>query len=373
MPVVLSKLIRRAFSILTIALSLGMAFGVSLASPASAQLGVERQDASPEESSETSGNVAENPSFLTRTILYVQSEQQRLHRSLAGAIRTLKEEGSVTAAWALIALSFLYGLFHAAGPGHGKAVLSAYLVTQPTALKRSLLLAAASSFMQGVTAIVVVTGIIVIFGLALRTSGVIVQWLEAASFALVAVVGLWLVWRSAKALAPRFGFSLGSAGHAHHHHHGHSHEHDHGHSHDDDHGHDHEHGPDCGHTHFPTPAESMNAGSLREMVGIVLSIGIRPCSGAILVLVFAQVLGMTFAGIAAVLAMSAGTAIAVAAIALAAVGLRDGAWALTRLDNERVEVAMHSFAILGGLLLLLMGTLFAFASATQPAGGILLM
>lgn len=117
----------------------------------------------------------------------------------------------------------------------------------------------------------------------------------------------------------------------------------------------------------------MNAGSLREMIGIVLSIGIRPCSGAILVLVFAQVLGMTFAGIAAVLAMSAGTAIAVALIALAAVGLRDGAWALTRLDNARVEVAAHGLAILGGLLLLVMGTLFAFASATQPSGGILLM
>ena len=117
----------------------------------------------------------------------------------------------------------------------------------------------------------------------------------------------------------------------------------------------------------------MKAGSLREMIGIVLSIGIRPCSGAILVLVFAQVLGMTFAGIAAVLAMSAGTAIAVALIALAAVGLRDGAWALTRLDNARVEAAAHGLALVGGLILLVMGTLFAFASATQPTGGILLM
>lgn len=346
---------------LALAVTSVVVLGLPLASPASAQLGTERQESPSAQPTEVSTNEGAEAGFLTRTILYIQSEQQRLHRSLAGAIRALKDEGSASAAWALIALSFLYGVFHAAGPGHGKAVLSAYLVTQPTALKRSLLLAAASSFMQGITAIVVVTGIIVIFGLALRTSGVIVQWLEAASFALVAVVGLWLVWRSAKALAPRFGFSLGSTGHSHDH--GHHHHHD----------HDHEHGPDCGHTHFPTPQESMNAGSLKEMIGIVLSIGIRPCSGAILVLVFAQVLGMTFAGIAAVLAMSAGTAIAVALIALAAVGLRDGAWALTRLDNARVEVAAHGLAILGGLLLLVMGTLFAVASATQPAGGILLM
>lgn len=355
----------RMWVLLTVIAVFGSLFGPVQTLPASAQLGMEDYKTAPVPSSENDADEGVEASFLTRTILYVQAEQQRLHRSLAGAIRTLKDEGSATAAWALVALSFLYGVFHAAGPGHGKAVLSAYLVTQPTALKRSLLLAAASSFMQGVTAIVLVTGVIAIFGLALRSTGVIVQWLEAASFALVAVVGVWLIWRSAKALAPRLGLNLGNAGHGHHHGHTHNHAHHHG--------HDHQHGEDCGHTHFPTPAESMQAGSLREMVGIVMSIGIRPCSGAILVLVFAQVLGMTLAGIAAVLAMSAGTAIAVALIALAAVGLRDGAWTLTRLDDTRIEVAVHSLAVAGGFLLLVMGTLFAYASATQPASGVLLM
>lgn len=110
--------------------------------PALAQLGTDRNT-----TPQVTETTASEPSFLTQTILYIQAEQQRLHRALAGAIRTLKAEGSVTAAWALISLSFLYGVFHAAGPGHGKAVLSTYLVTQPTALKKSLALAAASSFM----------------------------------------------------------------------------------------------------------------------------------------------------------------------------------------------------------------------------------
>lgn len=303
-------------------------------------------------------------SFVTRTILYVQAEQQRLHRALAGAIRTLRAEGSAAAAWGLISLSFLYGLFHAAGPGHGKAVLSTYLLTQPTALRRSLLLAAASSFMQGLTAIVMVVGVISIFGLALRSTGLFVQWLEAASFTLVGLVGLWLVWRSARALAPQFGFS--AAGH-HHHSHGHDHAHDHAHD------HDHEHDENCGHAHFPTPQQATQAASLREMAGIVMSIGIRPCSGAILVLVFAQAVGMTIAGIAAVLAMSAGTALAVALIALVAVSARDATWAVTRLDDARIALAVHGLAIIGGLLLAVLGLLFAFASATQPASGVLLM
>lgn len=306
--------------------------------------------AAAEDKQEASGA---EPSFLTRTIVYIQTEQQRLHRALAGAIRAVREEGSIAAAWGLISLSFLYGLFHAAGPGHGKAVLSAYLLTQPTALKRSLALAAASSFMQGVTAIVIVFGAIAIFGLALRSSGAVVQWLEAASFGLVAAVGVWLAWRAGRALAARFG--LAPAGHDHHHHH---HSSDHGHA--------------CGHAHVPAPHQAMEAGSLREMAAIVMSIGIRPCTGAVLVLVFAQAVGMAWAGIAAVLAMSAGTALAVALIALAAVGARDGAWVVTRLDDARIALAMQGIALAGGLVLALLGTLLAFASATAGPGTLLL-
>ncbi len=305
------------------------------------------------QTSDPTASPADAPSFLTQLILYVQTEQQRLHRALAGAIRTLKAEGSATAAWGLISLSFLYGVFHAAGPGHGKAVLSAYLLTQPTALRKSLVLAAASSLMQGVTAIVIVTGVLVVIGLAARTSGLVVQWLETASFALVALVGGWLALRAARALAPALGLASAPAeAHAHGHHHHHDHDHDHG---------------SCGHAHVPTPAQAASAGSLREMTGVVLSIGIRPCSGAVLVLVFANVLGMTLAGIAAVMAMSVGTAIAVSLIALAAVGARDAAWSLARLDDRRVAMTAQGIALAGGLLLLLIGTLFAYASATQPA------
>jgi len=342
--------------------------------PALAQLGTDRNT-----TPQVTETTAPEPSFLTQTILYIQAEQQRLHRALAGAIRTLKAEGSVTAAWALISLSFLYGVFHAAGPGHGKAVLSTYLVTQPTALKKSLALAAASSFMQGVTAIVVVMGVLTVLGVALRSSGMIVQWLEAASFALVACVGAWLIWRSLRVLFPQL-VPAGGGHHHHHHDHGHGHGHGHAHDHDHDHHHDHAHHHDhdcgtqgCGHTHMPTPQQASAAGSLREMAGVVFSIGVRPCSGAILVLVFAQVAGMTLAGIAAVLAMSAGTALAVALIALAAVGLRDGAWAVTRLDDARVEKAVHWLAIAGGVVLVLMGSLFAYASATQVTASNILM
>jgi ABC-type nickel/cobalt efflux system permease component RcnA len=92
-------------------------------------------------------------SLWARTVIYVRSQQRDLHRELAGAIKALRREGSAAAAWSLIVLSFLYGVFHAAGPGHGKAVISTYLVTHKSALSRGIWLSAVASLIQGLTAI----------------------------------------------------------------------------------------------------------------------------------------------------------------------------------------------------------------------------
>src|SRR6185437_15067095 len=57
---------------------------------------------------------------------YILAKQAEFYRMLSGTIRAAKTDGS--AAYTLLGISFLYGIFHAAGPGHGKAVISSYLV-----------------------------------------------------------------------------------------------------------------------------------------------------------------------------------------------------------------------------------------------------
>ena len=91
------------------------------------------------------------PTGITGWIL---AEQSRFYRALSGLIRAAKTDGS--ALWALMGISFIYGIFHAAGPGHGKAVISSYLVANEETWRRGIVLSFASALLQAVSAIVIV-------------------------------------------------------------------------------------------------------------------------------------------------------------------------------------------------------------------------
>lgn len=287
------------------------------------------------------------PSLWSRTVAYVAEKQRQFHRELTGALKDLRDRRSAHAAWTLVVVSFLYGLFHAAGPGHGKFVLTTYLLTHENKVARGVLLSAAAAFVQGLTALIIVFGLVTLLGWLPRQTESAVTWVERFSFALVAAMGAYLAFRALMGLMHAFGAKVVPA-------HGCGHDH-------------HIHGPDCGHAHAPAP----DAGKGRlETVGIVFSIGIRPCSGAILVLAFANVFGLPWAGVGAVLAMSAGTAIAVATLALLAVNARKLAASLVDIDAPLLRIGMNGLALGGGGLILALGVVLLVGSfgAAHPLG-----
>jgi nickel/cobalt transporter (NicO) family protein len=87
-------------------------------------------------SAQTSGGP--HPIAIGGVAGWVLAKQALFYRSLAGMIRTAKSDGS--ALWALIGISFLYGIFHAAGPGHGKAVIASYLFANEETWRRGITL-----------------------------------------------------------------------------------------------------------------------------------------------------------------------------------------------------------------------------------------
>lgn len=297
------------------------------------------------------------PGAGSRAVAFVAEKQRQFHRELTGALKDLRDRRSAQAAWTLIVVSFLYGLFHAAGPGHGKFVLTTYLLTHENKVARGIGLSAAAAFVQGLTALAIVFGLVALLGWLPRQTEGAVTWVERFSFALVAAMGAYLAFRALVGLVHAFGAKTAVAhgcGHDRHVHGHHAHEHD-------------VHGPDCGHAHVPGSTVST---SRLETLGLVLSIGIRPCSGAILVLAFANVFGLPWAGAGAVLAMSAGTAIAVAALALLAVNARRLAASLVDVDSPLLRIGMNGLALGGGGLILVLGVVLLVGSfgAVHPLG-----
>lgn len=365
----------------------------------------------------TNEAVLPSTGWLAGTLNWINAQQQGFYRQLTGAMKSMRDGGG--GAWLLVGLSFAYGIFHAAGPGHGKAVISSYMLANEVALRRGVMLSFVSAFLQAATAIVVMT----LVYLLLRGTSVSMTdatyFLEVSSYVLITAFGAWLLWKKAgvKLLARISGrpaHSLSAAvahshshshahshGHAHSHaeshahghdHHGHSHDqhahthshaqahsahahseahahhdhanHDHsghGHAHHSHAHHDHAHHPHgpgeicetCGHSHAPDPAMlSGDRFDWRTAWAAVASVGIRPCSGALIVLTFAFLNGLWVAGIASVLAMALGTAITVSALAIMAVTAKN--WAVAIAGDGRAGNRIHTIIEIGGALFILL-------------------
>ncbi|MFM7444297.1 MAG: nickel/cobalt transporter [Tabrizicola sp.] len=295
---------------------------------------------------------------LARGLATVQREAQN---QMASAIRALRrgDPGAVAAFWALC---FGYGVLHAAGPGHGKLVIGGYGLARQVPVGRLAGLALASSLAQAAVAVALVYVVLAVLGLGrVAVEGAAERWVTPFGHAMIAGLGLWLVWRGARGL---WAMAQGDAGHGgqnasqvhdhHDHAHDHAHDHDHG-------GPDHVHGPHCGHAHGPTVDQVAQLKGWRDGLALVAGIALRPCSGALFVLILTWQLGVALAGVAGAFVMGLGTALVTCATAVLSVWLREGA--VYELGGGRiarvfpvVELAV-GLVIAGAALGLLIGSL----------------
>lgn len=253
--------------------------------------------------------------------------QSSFYRELTATLKAIAENPA--ALWGLLGLSFGYGVFHAAGPGHGKAVISGYIVADDRSLRRGLGLSFAAAILQALVAIALVATLTLALNATAQTMALTTGAIETASFALLALVGLLVLWRKAGAL-----LDLGRA--------------------------DAIHDPSCDHVHIPTPDEIALLRNWREMAGVVLAAGLRPCAGALIILVFAASQGLLWAGIAATFAMALGTALTTGALAAIAVFFKFAALTLaggSSLGGARLiaglELLAAAFVAVLGMALLL--------------------
>jgi nickel/cobalt exporter len=295
---------------------------------------------------------------------WILAKQSEFYREMSATIRAAKSDGS--AIWTLLGISFAYGIFHAAGPGHGKAVISSYLVANEETARRGIVLSFASALLQALVAVAIVAVFAWLLSSTAKTMCSAEKAIEIASYVLIAAFGARLVWTKGggfmRALQAKPEPAMAMAHQQHDHGHAH-HDHDHGH----DHGHAHVHDEHCGHSHGPTPDQLAGPGGWRRGLGTIFAVGLRPCSGAILVLVFSLAQGLFWAGIAATFLMGLGTAITVATIAVIAVSAKGLAKRLSAGREGGGALIMRGieFGAAGLVLLFGLGLLFGYLAAER--------
>lgn len=136
------------------------------------------------------------PQVMLKSALWQRDVNQQLS-ALLNAVATHPER----AGGSLLLLSFMYGVLHALGPGHGKVVIATWLATHPSKLKSSIVLTLAAALLQGLVAIGLVVGVLTVLQLPARQLHLSGFWLEKGSYALVGGLGILLCWRAIKSYA----------------------------------------------------------------------------------------------------------------------------------------------------------------------------
>lgn len=245
--------------------------------------------------------------------------QRDVQNAMAGALRQLRA-GDAGALLALLGIAFAYGFFHAAGPGHGKVLIGGYGAATRVRLAPLAGIALAAALGQATTAVVLVYGGVALLAWSREELVTLGEGaMTTLSILAIGLIGAWLAWRGARGVlrqwrtAPMAIQGTVGAGSG--------------------------HGPagetaagrctDCGHRHAPGPEEIARLGGWRDTALLVGAIAIRPCTGALFLLILTWRMGLEAAGIAGTYAMAFGTATITVSTAALSVLAREGAlvWA----------------------------------------------
>ncbi|WP_416411891.1 nickel/cobalt transporter [Pantoea sp. App145] len=289
------------------------------------------------------------PQILLQSVIW----QKVLNREMTQLLQQVAEQPH-QAGFTLMLFSLAYGVLHALGPGHGKVVISTFLATHPARLKTSMKLTLLAALLQGGVAIGLVTVMLVVLQTSSRELHLGSYWLEKGSYLLVMALGVWVGWRALRSLwaalkpAPRMQIHAIRPHHQHDEHCG------------------------CGHAHLPSPAQMEQAVSGKTQALVVFSMGLRPCSGAIMMLLFAKVINVYAWGVASAVAMAMGTAVTVSAMGLLVQRSRKLAEKLGSASPaaRQAKVLMPMLALFGSVILLMAGVVLWQSAQPMMSSGL---
>lgn len=295
-------------------------------------------------------------------LLFKVMEWQKIFNAQLSASLNALGENQSTAGLTLVMISFLYGVFHAVGPGHGKFMLTGYLSLEKTKLNQAMKITFASALVQGVVAVLLVSIIVAIFTLSRQYFNLTLKWVERTSFVIMILLGIYWCFQTIKAmkrvkkpqiksiqLSQNIPQKQPLVHHVHHENCG------------------------CGHKHLPTQKEMQGAKDWKAQLMLVLSIGARPCSGAILVLFLSYTLNLYFWGVISAFAMALGTGMTLSLFAFIVLMARNRAvklshWYFSAKVNRN---GAWLFKFILGITLIVFGWMLFHSSFIESSSGIL--
>lgn len=267
--------------------------------------------------------------------------QITLHRYLVMYLLQLNNHQYSGGLW-LLTGAFFYGVLHAIGPGHGKFIVTTYLSTNKESEMAARVVPVLGSLMQGVSAILFVFILAVGFNLAAGDLSESRWYVEKVSAVMIGGFGAYVAWRAINDLRPRT-LNIHSLAPLH------------------------QHSDRCGCGHHGVGAATQ--GDWKTRLGVILAIGARPCSGAIMILLFSNALGIVTWGIAAVMTMAVGTALSIMGLSLAVRYARNSTATFFGGNAGQLSKVVPLLKIAGGVALILFAVVLFLTVIPVSANG----
>lgn len=299
----------RTWLIVALACFVGLALSLSTVPPARSN-SLRGDVAATDATAASSG-----PSLLRRGMVQFVRLQRDVNRALSDGIVAIKDGRSSSAVLLAMLIAFSYGVLHALGPGHGKAVILGYFLARDGSIRRGLRMGAQIALLHVISAVVIV--VVAHWLLAVSFAQPIdqLQILKVFSYGAITAIGSVMLGRTLWAVRRPAGAAAG-------------------------------HGQDCHHHE--------RIGGERDLLSIAA--GLVPCSGAVLVLIYALANGLLLSELVMTACIAIGMALTLSAIGIAAVWMRGRAVGANRpVSPARRRIVQATLDLLGPLLITALG------------------
>ena len=261
----------------------------------------------------------EEPSFYRQLLERATAFQREMVRDIGRYMAAIRDGTNPSALWVGIGFAFVYGVVHTLGPGHGKMIVASYFVGRDAKVWRGLGMGLQIAVTHVISAVALVWLVDITFRQMLGGEPAQSWWIRLFSFSLIAVIGIVMLVRAIRNTRA----AKASGGHDHH-------------------GHDHHH-----HSH-----------DWRQEGALALLAGLVPCTGAVLIMLFALANGIVLAGVLMVASISLGMAITMAAIGAGAIFFRRIMLVVTEEGSRKRLFVRAGLEYAGALLILAVGLSF---------------
>jgi nickel/cobalt exporter len=256
------------------------------------------------------------PPFLDR----IAAWQQQLNKKMAGLTREARESGSLRPLLSLIIIAFLYGVLHAAGPGHGKAVATSYLLSRGRKFSRAILLGNLIAAFHGLSGVVLVVAVFFVLKKGFTGSlESVTSITQLISYSLIVLLGLGLLTKSLLSWRRQPG------------------------------------------SHGSNPPAS-SEDNMRNPLAIAMALGMIPCPGVVLVMLFCLSLNTIGLGLVLAFFLILGMAITISAVGVSALAGKNLALAALERRHRFAEILQRGIETAGALSVTALGLLFLAAT-----------